>query len=85
MREFSYVISDVRGLHARNAIELSKAAEAYQSTATLTCRQRRGDVKNVISLMALAAALGDTLDFEVSGVDEDEAATYLEALVKVIV
>ena len=85
MREFAYVISDMKGLHARNAIELSKAAETYKSDVVILCRKFRADAKNVISLMAMAAMYGDTLNFEINGEDEDAAAGYLEALVKVIV
>ena len=38
MKQFSYVIKDEIGLHARPAGLLAKEAKKYQSTVTLSCK-----------------------------------------------
>ena len=38
MKQFSYIIKDEIGLHARPAGLLAKEAKKYQSTVTLSCK-----------------------------------------------
>ena len=53
MKSFKYVISVKQGLHAKNAMELSRAASYYESRITLI-RGDHGpvDCKNVLALMS---------------------------------
>lgn len=81
---FTYVISDIQGLHARNALQLARAAEGYQCRIRISKGEKQADGKQVLSLMALNACCGDTLEFQLSGEDEQEAAAYLQALAKEI-
>ena len=50
-----YVISTNHGLHAANAMSLSRAASDYQCKITLESAKGVADCKNVLSLMSLGA------------------------------
>lgn len=84
MLQFTHKISDINGLHARNALQLARASEEYACRIQVSCRERQADGKQVLSLMDLCAQCGNTLIFQVEGEREQEAAAYLQALAKEI-
>ena len=89
MITYRYVISDKQGLHARNAITFSRAAAEYESSVQLSVDGGKtadgtADGKNVISLMNLGARQGDTLVLKVEGTDEEQAAGFLQGLLRTI-
>jgi len=51
MISYEYIVSDKQGLHAINALRLSKAASEYESRITLKSRKGTADCKNVLSLI----------------------------------
>ena len=67
MKQFSYVIKDEIGLHARPAGLLAKEAKKYQSTVTLSCKGK-----------SAAASNGDNVEVTVEGADEDTAVAELQ-------
>ena len=77
MKEFSYVLTDENGIHARPAGMLVKEAGKFQSTIKVTKGEKSADVKRLFALMGLAAKKGDKLDFKVEGDDEDNASQAL--------
>lgn len=81
MKEFKYTISDKNGLHARNAMQLSKASETLNSSIWVEKDGRKVNGKNVMELMSLVARQGTSLKFIIEGIDEDHAFAYLTALV----
>ena len=84
MTNFKYVISVKDGLHARNAMELSRAASAYKSEITLQKEDgRKVNCKNVISLMGLKAAQGEVV-LSAEGEDEETAIGYLKGFLRVV-
>lgn len=85
MIEFNYMISDVSGLHARNALQIARAAEEYQCSIKVSSGGKTANGKQVLSLISLAAKKGAELAFSLEGEDEEEAAAYLQALVKEVV
>lgn len=82
MKEFSYVITDPEGIHARPAGMLVKEANRFSSKITLYKQERSGDAKRIFSIMALAAKKGETIKVTVAGEDENEAADAIEAFLK---
>ena len=68
------------GLHLRHAVKLVKTAARFQSTILLKCGDRIADVRSIISIIALCATIGTTLEVEVSGDDEADAAQTVEQL-----
>lgn len=84
MISYRYVISNKNGLHAVNAMSISRAASEYKSTFTLSGEHGKADCKNVLALMGLGARQGEPLVLEVEGPDEGQAAGFLNGLLRTI-
>ncbi len=82
MKEFSYVITDREGIHARPAGLLVKEANRFASSITLAKGDKTGDAKRIFAVMGLAAKKGETLTVTVEGSDEAEAAAAIESFLK---
>ena len=82
MKEFTHVIADPLGLHARPAGLLVKAAAAYQSTVTVTAPTGKADAKRIMAVMRLAAKQGMELTVTCEGPDAEAAAAGLQAFLK---
>lgn len=82
MKEFTYVITDPMGLHARPAGLLVKAAAAYSSAITVTAPSGKADAKRIMAIMRLAAKQGNELTITCDGADEEAAAAGLLAFLK---
>lgn len=82
MKEFTYVIEDPNGLHARPAGKLATFAKQFASEILVKCGEKQADGKRLLSLMTLGATSGSTLCFSVSGEDEESAYAALEAFCK---
>jgi len=78
MKEFSYTIQDPVGIHARPAGQLVKVAKGFESTATLICGDKTGDMKKPIQIMSMGVKQGDTVTVKVEGPDEEAAAAAIE-------
>lgn len=78
MKEFSYVIKDAIGIHARPAGLLVKTAKSYESKVTIQKGEKSADAKKLMALMGLAVKCGDEVKFQIEGADENEAAAELE-------
>lgn len=68
------------GLHLRHAATLVKVSQRFSSTLRLQCGGRIADLRSIVSLLTLCATMGTTLDLEVSGDDEQEAAQTVEQI-----
>lgn len=66
------------GLHLRRAAQLVKVAQRFHSRIQLKCGGKIADLRSVISIVALCATVGTTLELEVVGDDELEAAQTME-------
>ncbi len=73
MKNFSYVITDEVGIHARPAGLLVKEAKKYQSKITVDKGGKKAEATKLMVLMGLGVKCGDTVEVEVSGEDEDTA------------
>lgn len=82
MRSFSHVIADSQGLHARSCVVVSREAKKWASDVAVYDATRKADGKSMASLLALRGRQGDELRVEVEGSDEAEAASALEALMR---
>ncbi len=82
MKEFTYVITDPLGLHARPAGMLVKAAAGYSSTVTITAPSGKADAKRIMAVMRLAAKQGMELTITCDGADEEKAAAGLLEFLK---
>lgn len=82
MKEFTYIIQDPAGIHARPAGILVKQANTFKSTIRITKADKVGDLKRIFSVMALGAKQGDTITLHIEGEDEEQAASAIEACLK---
>ncbi len=82
MKEFSYVIQDNEGIHARPAGLLVKEAQKYTAEVKLQKSGKQADAKKIFSVMSLAAKKGETVTVQISGSDEDTCAQSLQAFFK---
>lgn len=82
MKNFTYVVKDETGIHARPAGMLVKRAQGFKSDITIEKDGRSADLKKLFSLMGLAVKCGNEIKVTCSGEDEDEAAAELEKFFK---
>ena len=78
MKQFKFTIKDDTGIHARPAGSLVKLAKEYSSALTLVCKDKKGDLKKLFSIMSLGVKCGDTVIVEAMGEDEEDAINALE-------
>ena len=72
MCEFTYVIKDEIGIHARPAGALVKIAKDSKSDIKIECKGKEADLKKIFALMSLAVKCGDEIKISVSGEDEEK-------------
>ena len=78
MKQFSYIIKDEIGLHARPAGLLAKEAKKYQSTVTLSCNGKSAAAGKLMAIMGMGVKHGDNVEVTIEGADEDIAAAELQ-------
>lgn len=66
------------GLHMRPAAKLVQVAKKFQSAVYLKCGGKVADLRSILSVMALCATMGTTIDIEAIGDDEQDAAQAIE-------
>ncbi len=69
------------GLHARAAAKLVTLASSYKSDIQLALNGKQINGKSIMGVMMLAAAQGYTIEFIISGNDEEQA---MEALLDLV-
>ena len=82
MKEFTYVIQDPVGLHARPGGLLVKQAGGFQSSITVESGGKSADAKKLIKLMSLGVKQGMEVTCRIEGEDEEAAAESLETFFK---
>lgn len=82
MKEFSYVVTDPEGLHARPAGILVKKCAAYKSTVKITKGEKTADAKKIFGIMGMCVKNGEEVTLSIEGEDEATAAAELEAFFK---
>ena len=75
MKEFTYVIKEELGLHARPAGLLVKEAKKFQSA---TAKGKTAAAGKLIAIMSMGVKQGDEVTVQVEGPDEDAAFEALE-------
>lgn len=82
MKTFDFTVGDPEGMHARPAGILVKQAKQYESKVTIKYGDKAVDAGRMMAIMGLGVKQGGKITVEVSGPDEDKAATELEAFFK---
>ena len=76
MKEFTYVIKEELGLHARPAGLLVKEAKKFQSATTLAAKGKTAAAGKLIAIMSMGVKQGDEVTVQVEGPDEDAASRH---------
>ena len=80
MKEFTCIIQDELGIHARPAGLLSKLAKSFPGTViTITRGGKTVRASQLLKLMNLGVRQGDTVTVRAEGATEEEAAAALRA------
>lgn len=77
MKQFTYVIKDKDGIHARPAGLLIKEARKCKCDVTISKGNNEVDAKRIFGVMSLGAKQGDQITVTTSGEDEEEAMKCL--------
>lgn len=79
MKEFTYVITDPEGIHARPAGMLVKEAKKFSSKVTITKDGKSAEATKLMAIMALGVKKDQTIEVAVEGADEDAAYDAMQA------
>lgn len=79
MKEFTYVVKDELGIHARPAGLLAKEAKKFASACTITKNGQTKKLTQLMMIMALGVKKGETVTIKADGADEDAAIAALKA------
>lgn len=82
MRSFVHAIADPLGLHARSCVSVAREASKWASKVVIRHLDVEADGKSMASLLSLRAHRGDVISVNCNGPDEAEAASALEALMR---
>lgn len=77
MKEFTYVIKDEQGIHARPAGELVKKIKEFSSKITVEKNGKEVKAQSIFALMSLGVKKGEEIIVRVDGEDEENAAAAL--------
>ena len=78
MKEFSYIIKDEIGIHARPAGLLAKEAKAFASKITIEANGKSADVTRLMAVMGLGVKTGAEVVIKAEGDDEDVAIAKMQ-------
>jgi len=67
-----------QGLHLRAAARVVRCAQQFRSAVTLRLSGNVANAKNILSIVALCAVMGSTLEIEAVGDDEQDALQAVE-------
>lgn len=82
MKEFTYVITDEIGIHARPAGMMVKEAKSFASKITLEANGKSADATKLMAVMSLGVKSGAEVVIKAEGDDEDAAIAKIEEFMK---
>ncbi|MBR6220269.1 MAG: HPr family phosphocarrier protein [Clostridia bacterium] len=83
MKEFTYVIKDALGIHARPAGLLAKKAKSYaETTVSISANGKTVNAGQLMKLMALGVKQGTEVTITCEGANEEEAAAGMKAFLE---
>lgn len=82
MKQFSYVITDEIGIHARPAGLLAKEAKKFASKITMEAEGKSAEVTKLMSVMQLGVKKGTEVVVKAEGEDEEAAILQMETFMK---
>lgn len=78
MEQFTFIIKDKNGMHARPAGAIASCAKKYKADIKIYKDEKEANAKRLLSLMGLGATCNSTLTIKIEGEDEREALTDIK-------
>ena len=82
MKEFTYVITDPVGIHARPAGVLAKQVKGLESKVVIWKGDKSAEAKKLMAVMGLGVKQGQEVEVVVEGGNEDASLAAMEAFFK---
>lgn len=79
MKNFTYVITDEIGIHARPAGLLVGVAKKYESKVVLSANGKKAEATKLMAVMGMGVKCGHEVEIEVAGADEEAACGAMKA------
>lgn len=76
--EIKVIIKDPIGLHARPASVIVQEASKFESEMSISIGAKKGNLKSIMSVMALGVKNGEEITISAKGKDAEEALKALE-------
>ena len=77
MKEFTYIIKDQAGFHARPVGAIVKVAKASNSNITISYGEKSADAKKLFEVMGLAVKQNEEIRVSILGDDEEKTAELM--------
>ena len=81
MKQFTYVITDEAGIHARPASIFVQTATKFKSKVQIQAKGKTVDAKSILMIMSMGLVKGTEITIVADGPDEADAAKALKDLV----
>lgn len=78
MKQFTAIVIDKVGLHARPASILAKEASKYKSELRIKANGKVGNLKSIMNVMAMGIRNGAEISIEAAGADEEKALSGIK-------
>ena len=75
----TYTVLTDTGIHARPASELVQIASRYVSDMTVEYKEKKANLKSILSVMALGIGQGACFSIFAEGTDDQEAIEAIES------
>ena len=82
MKEFTYVITDEVGIHARPAGALAKLVKEGASRVTINAHDKSAEATKLMAVMGMGVKKGTKVHVIVEGADEEQMAGKIEQFFK---
>ncbi len=81
--EFKAKIKDPIGLHARPASVMTQEANKFESDITISVNGKSGNLKSIMSVMALGVKTEEEVTIAAEGADAEQAVAAIKAAMEV--
>ena len=82
--QFVYTVQNEMGLHLGPAQIIAQEAQKFNSTMTISAKNKSADMKKVFGIVGLGAKCGEQIFVEIQGEDEVQAFTALKTMIEQI-
>ena len=80
--QFVYTVQNEMGLHLGPAQIIAQEAQKFNSTMTISAKNKSADMKKVFGIVGLGAKCGEQIFVEIQGEDEEAAASSIQAVLQ---